>query len=221
MSKRDSGYARVKRDHYPTPSWVIDALCEVVDLKGKTIWDPACGKGQMAEALKLRGAIVHASDIHRYTRAQCKFDFLDGGYDPGPRRKDGIVTNPPYGERGKLAEAFIEAGLRRIAEHGGFLALLLPADFDHAKSRARFFAQCPAFSGRIVLTKRIKWFDRPTASGKKHGPKDNHCWYIWQQTLIGASMPPRVWYAPRAIAEPVRNSNAVLPFATLTRSEAA
>lgn len=202
MSKRDSGYARVKRDHYPTPAWVVDALCEVIDLEGKTIWEPACGrKGQMVEAMKLRGASVHASDIHRYTRAHRKFDFLNGGCDPGPRRKDGIVTNPPYGERGKLAEAFIEAGLRRIAEHGGFLALLLPADFDHAKSRARFFADCPLFSGVITLTKRIKWFDRPTASGKMHGPKDNHNWYLWSSDLIGGRMPPRVWYAPRQAAE--------------------
>jgi hypothetical protein len=179
---------------YPSPPWVIDALCEVIDLKGKTIWEPACGTGKMAEAIKLRGAIVHATDIHLYARAVQKFDlrrldFLNGGTPP--RRYDGIVTNPPYGERGKLAEAFIETGLRRIAEHGGFLALLLPADFDHAKSRARFFLD-PRYCGLIKLTKRVKWFPNG-----KHGPKDNHCWHIWSQTLIGDRQSPRVWYAPR------------------------
>jgi hypothetical protein len=200
MSKRDSGYERVKRDHYPTPHWVIDALAEVVPLDGKTIWEPACGSGKMAEAIRQQGGAVTATDIHRYRHSGMlhQFDFINGGKHPGRVRYDGIITNPPYGERGKLAEAFIESGLARIGG-GGFLALLLPADFDHAKSRARFFADCPRFSGVITLTKRIKWFDRPTASGKMHGPKDNHCWFLWQGTLFGEHASPRVWYAPRQV----------------------
>lgn len=192
MSKRDSGYQRIKRDHYPTPSWVVDALCEVVDLKGKTIWEPACGSGKMVEAMYRRGADVHPTDVYRYGIGSQVFDFVNLGNAPG-FNYDAIITNPPYGDCGKLAEAFIAAGLERTAMHG-FLALLLPTDFDHAKTRARFFAQCPRFAGRIVLTRRVKWFELPTASGKKHGPKDNHCWFLWQQAC--ERMPPRVWYAP-------------------------
>src|SRR5215470_4911541 len=46
------------------------------------------------------------------------------------RLPDAIITNPPFGQGGRLATAFIEAGLARIGQVGGLLALLLPCDFS-------------------------------------------------------------------------------------------
>ena len=64
MGKHETGYARVERDLYPTPHWVVSALAEHVDLRGLTVWEPACGDGRMAEALRLQGcARVYTSDI--------------------------------------------------------------------------------------------------------------------------------------------------------------
>jgi len=60
---------------------------------------------------------------------------------------DYIITNPPYGERNKLAEKFIEIGLQRITA-GKLLALLLPNDFDSAVTRHRFFGGCPPSPAR-------------------------------------------------------------------------
>jgi hypothetical protein len=56
MGKRETGYARVERDLYPTPHWVVSALAEHVDLRGLTVWEPACGDGRMAEASKENSA---------------------------------------------------------------------------------------------------------------------------------------------------------------------
>ena len=39
--------------------------------------------------------------------------------------------------------------------------MLLRADYDSAKTRAHLFGACPAFSKKVVLTRRIKWFDGP------------------------------------------------------------
>jgi hypothetical protein len=132
---------------------------------------------------------------------------------------DGIITNPPYGERCKLAEKFIEKGLTCIADYG-FMAMLLPVDFDSAGGRAHLFRDCPQFAGRIVLTKRIKWFDKPVpckpcgGSGKigddkcakcngkgekKTGPTESHTWFLWQQTWLGDRVSPRIWYAPTVV----------------------
>src|SRR5262245_58673077 len=140
MGKHEAGYPRVERDYYPTPSWVIDALVEHVDIEGLRVWEPACGDGRAAEALKTRGAIVHATDIENrgYTHLAGLGDFtlstqLDLFDANGHAVQfDAIVTNSPLGPRGALAVAFIEAGL--IMMDDGFLALLLPADFDHAKT---------------------------------------------------------------------------------------
>src|SRR5215469_11417907 len=64
MGKHETGYARVERDLYPTPHWVVSALAEHIDLRGLTVWEPACGDGRMAEALRLQGcARVYTSDI--------------------------------------------------------------------------------------------------------------------------------------------------------------
>jgi hypothetical protein len=40
MAKHEAGYARVERDFYPTPPWVVsDALAEHVDLRGLIVWE--------------------------------------------------------------------------------------------------------------------------------------------------------------------------------------
>ena len=160
MAQRVSGYIRRDLEFYPSPKWTVDALAEHVGLRGKTIWEPACGTGEMSEAIRDAGAAhVHSTDIKDYG-----YGGFNGIHDfvawlPPPLITfDGAITNPPYGERGRLAELFIENGLRQIGERG-FLALLLPADFDAAKTRAKYFENCPLYAGQITLTRRIKWFD--------------------------------------------------------------
>lgn len=193
MSQRASGFARVPGDLYETPEWVVAALAEHVPLKGKGIWEPACGTGKMARAIRSAGAAyAHATDItdHGYEHQDETLDFTSAD-NCRLVHFDGIITNPPYGLRGETAVAFIRSGLRRTADYG-FLALLLPIDFDSGKKRAEFFGDCPAFAAKIVLTKRIKWFDGPSS------PSQNHAWFLWQRTWLGERQSPRLLYAPRA-----------------------
>ena len=138
MGKHETGYARVERDLCPTPNWVVSALAEHVDLRGLTVWEPACGDGRMAEALRLQGcARVYTSDIvDRGTGQDEVLDFLSA-HMPKLARFDMSATNPPFGQGGRQATAFIEVGLRRLPV-GATLALLLPCDFDSAKTRALF-----------------------------------------------------------------------------------
>jgi hypothetical protein len=197
MGKHEAGYARLERDLYPTPAWVVtDALAEHVELAGLTVWEPACGNGDMAEPLRQQGcARVYATDIVDRGGAQDEvLDFLSA-QNPKLERFDLIVTNPPFGERGSLATTFIEVGLKRLGP-GGLLALLLPADFDSAKTRARHFADCPHFLAKIVLTKRIVWFERN--DGVREAPKENHAWFLWQKSLLRVRHAPMILYSPAA-----------------------
>lgn len=193
MSQRVSGFARLEHDLYPTPAWVVAALAEHVDLAHKGIWEPACGTGEMVKAIVAAGvAYAHATDIvdHGYSGMDDRLDFLKDNCRL--THYDGIITNPPYGHRGELAEAFIRRGLRKTADYG-FLALLLPVDFDSAVKRRALFADCPYFAGKIILTQRIKWFDGPSS------PSANHAWFLWQRTWIGERQTPRLLYAPREL----------------------
>jgi predicted RNA methylase len=197
MGKHEVGYERIDKDLYPTPSWVIDALAEHVDLAGKVIWEPATGTGSMAEALKAAGTRrVYRSDVveRDYPLDEVLY-FLSGRIPTKISDFDLIVTNSPYGPRNTLAEKFIEIGLRHINSHGGALALLLPTDFDSAKSRHRLFRDCSAFVARISLTRRIVWFEGPNAA-----PKENHAWHVWSRPVLRVRQPPIVLYAPSTAA---------------------
>jgi hypothetical protein len=193
MGKHETGYQRIERDYYPTPPWATEALLAHVDIRGRPIWECACGDGRMAEVLKAAGAQVYSTDI--VDRGYAGFDALhDYVRDPYPTSPfEGVITNPPFGPRGKLAELFIEIGLKSMDD--GFLALLLPTDFDSAKTRAHLFGACPEFAAKIVLNRRVKWFENPLKP--KMSPKENSAWFLWGNIAVRHThRPPVIAYAP-------------------------
>jgi hypothetical protein len=161
MSQRDSGYVRKQRDFYETPAWVTVAL--IPHLRPiQRVWEPAAGSGKMVCALGAAGLEVERSDIT---------DGVDFLLERKVRNNaDAIITNPPYAH----AKEFIEHALRLTEPTQGLFAMLLRTDYDHAQTRTHLFADCPAFAKKLVLTKRIVWFDDPRAA-----PSFNHAWFIW------------------------------------------
>jgi predicted RNA methylase len=177
---RVSGYARVERDAYQTiESWVTHALLAWAILPNR-VWEPAAGEGHMVRALMARGYTVLSGDISE------GHDFLAATSAPW-YLPFAIVTNPPFGKRGKLAEGFIWKALELTAPYSGMVAMLLPADFDHAATRVGLFRQ-RAYSMRIVLTSRPRWFAGEST------PKTNFVWHVWDWRSIHA---PTVAYAGR------------------------
>ena len=147
----------------------------------------------MAEALRQQGcARVYTSDIvDRGTGQDEVLDFLSAQM-PELARFDMSATNPPFGQGGRQATAFIEVGLRRLPV-GAVLALLLPCDFDSAKTRARYFDDCPEFVGKIVLRERIVWFQR--SDGIREAPKENSAWFLWERSPLRIRRQPVLLYA--------------------------
>lgn len=194
MGKHEVGYARIEKDYYPTPGWVVDALSEHVDLVGKVIWEPCTGNGQMAKALLSAGAKrVFTSDIVRRDYSlDAVMDFLSP-QSPKLPHFHAIITNSPFGPRNTTAVRFIERGLERIG-CGQSLALLLPVDFASAKTRAHLFGDCPHFVAKIELTRRIIWFDGPDAA-----PKENHAWFLWTRSFLRGQRPV-ILHAPKEAA---------------------
>lgn len=180
MSQRDSGYERKERDLYETPEWVTEALLPHLPDRISDIWEPACGSGKMSRVLGRCPRGVIATDI--FDAQSIAVDFLTAP-EPVAGPHDAIITNPPY----KLATEFIDQALR-FQKPDGFVAMLLRTDFDHAKTRGRLFAGHQAFAKKIVLTKRIQWFEDSTGS-----PSFNHAWFIWDWTHQGA---PTLAYGP-------------------------
>lgn len=175
MSQRVSGYERKDNDSYETPEWVTMALLNAGLRKPNVVWEPACGTGKIAKVLGLLDAHIETSDIT---------DGKDFIATPPPVGCDCIITNPPY----RCGDSFIRKALTDTVFTQGTVAMLLRVDYDSAKGRRELFANHIAFSRKLVLTKRIRWFE-----GTKGSPSYNHAWFIWDWRHKG---PATLEYGP-------------------------
>ncbi len=175
MSQRASGWARKENELYQTPAWCTQALIPHLPWIGGKAWEAACGGGWMSQVLKQEGFDVIETDKQK---GEDFFAFECAG------EARAIVTNPPYNE----ATEFIEHALKLMEPCQGFVAVLLRVDFDSAKTRAHMFADHPAWWKKLVLRRRIVWFE-----GEK-SPSFNHAWYVWNWRHAGG--PATISYAP-------------------------
>ena len=86
-------------DFFPTAPWSTRAFVQyVLPLLApepiRSVWDPACGEGHMAEVLRETIPAAHASDVFDYGRGYRVSDFL--APDASAPTVDAIVTNPPF-----------------------------------------------------------------------------------------------------------------------------
>lgn len=185
MAQRVSGYDRVADDRYETPEEITATIIPHLRRyrEVKRIWEPAHSpKDKLGNALRAAGFAV-TSTAH---------DFLVT--EVIPRGVNALVTNPPYGKQGKLAEAFIRHALHLKVPH---VAMLLPVDFDSALTRAPLFGADGCFAGKIVLLRRIKWFPGEA------GPSTNHAWFLWRSDGRRFVL-PQISYATPANAPSAR-----------------
>lgn len=190
MSQRESGYERKERDLYETPEWVTAAVLPHLPPPPLGIWEPACGSGKMASVLSEHGDVL-GTDIEQ------GHDFLFCIPSPFHRPINAIITNPPYVQ----AQLFIEKALAVMEPIKGLVAMLLRTDFDHAKTRQHLFSRHQAFAKKLVLTKRIRWFEE-----SKGQPSFNHAWFIWDWRHSG---PPVLAYGPDDYNAPKRDWDAM------------
>lgn len=191
MALFDVKYERLHLDRYFTPAWPTEALLPHLGRGKLKIWEPCCGDGGIARVLHAAGHSVVSSDIEpinveRIPGGAVRADFFE--WTPQNLSEiDAIISNPPYG---KAAPLFVRRALELMRKNRGMVAMLLPMAWDTASTRRDLFADCPAFMKKLVLTRRIVWFNKGEDAKT---PKENHCWLIWDFTHRGA---PTVAYGP-------------------------
>ena len=130
-------------DDFQTPRNAIYPLLKFLK-KDWLIWECACGKGNLTDALNDFGFNCIATDI--LTGA----DFLKWK----PEKFDCIITNPPY----SIKEKFLE----RCYELGKPFALLLPLTTFETRKRQKLFEKHGVQV--IFFDKRIN-FETPSGNG--------------------------------------------------------
>lgn len=167
-------------DFFPTPPWAARALCEqLVDLKSRRVWEPACGNGSMAQALAEYCEQVYVSDVHDYGGYGTVHDFLQPYLPDAIGRIDWIITNPPF----RLAEQFITHAMK-IA-HVGIAMLVRTAFLESVGRYESLFSQTPPrtvgqFVERVPMVKGR--LDRHASTAT------SYCWLVWERDLLNPKL---------------------------------
>ena len=157
-------------DDFPTPPWATRAFARHYFAEGSSdlsVWEPACGRGHMGQALAETFGSVRASDVHDYGYGGVQ-DFVEGL--SAVRSVDCVITNPPF----KLSEQFYERG-KLVSRKG--VALLTRTVFIESVGRfERIFKRTPPTTV-LQYTERV-----PMVKGrvdKKASTATGYAWLVW------------------------------------------
>lgn len=152
MVTRHVSYDEFK-DDFPTPPWATRAMLmygvpSSVRVRGRTVREPACGRGHMVRVLRDEFRCrVSPSDVVAYEPHPGLFrlhDYLTDAHAP----VDFVFTNPPF----KKAQAFVEKALQEARV--GVAVILRTLWIDTGDRRFEFLNRCPAnwvsvYAGRM------------------------------------------------------------------------
>lgn len=111
---RGSGYRRESLDYYVEPKSATRALLAVEDFAGGTIYDPACGSGNIISTCREAGLDAYGSDlVDRGSGEAWGVDFLDAPLRE--ERPDFIICNPPFGISLDFAKKALGHATRKVA----------------------------------------------------------------------------------------------------------
>jgi hypothetical protein len=171
-------FDRAPHEWYVEPEWVSDALFRVEGFEDR-IWDPACGQGNILNAARRAGKIVHGHDIvDRASGLWGTADFFSLRLSEWSTSTS-IVTNPPFG-RGKLAEKFIRHAMYLRPKK---LAVFVDSRFLFGMARASgLFKQFPP-TRLWMITPRPSCppGDHLLAGHKAGGGRNDYCWLVWDK----------------------------------------
>ena len=177
-------HAERGHDLYETPAVAVEALLRVLELRSGAIWEPACGRGAIANVLRARGHCVVGTDLVDYgadPTAMYGVDFLKTtGLPPGVTT---IVTNPPF----KSANEFIAHAIELCPNviMLGRLALL-ESERRSSVLEGRGLRRVFVFRKRLPMMHRDGWQGRRGNSGMAF------CWLQWQRGYRGEPVLQRI-----------------------------
>jgi len=164
---------REKDDFYPTFPAATEALLRVETFTG-SIWECACGEGDMSRVLEAAGHQVISTDLEDRGFGEPRTDFLMEWQARAPN----IVTNPPF----KLAREFVDHAL---ALSTGKVAMFLRLAFLEGVERGAWFPSTPL--ARVwIMSRRV-----PMQRGRLKAVGDGHgviafAWLVWDHDHAGA-----------------------------------
>lgn len=174
---------REKHDFYATDPKALELLLDLEQFD-PFVWECACGKGHLSEALKNRGYIVRSTDLIDRGYGEGNIDFLK----TTERFNGDIITNPPY----SFAQKFVEHALDLVCENNR-VAMFLKLTFLESKNRRSLFEKYPPEFIYVSSSRLRCAMNGDFETDKKgNGSAVAYGWFIWRKGFTGE---PRVrWF---------------------------
>lgn len=177
-------------DFFPTPPWATRALCTYLQgvlgqdaLRQQTVWEPACGRGDMARPLGEFFGKVYASDVHDYStefsdQASIQDFLIDWDIPPQFQTSppEWVITNPPF----RLAQEFVDRSFERASKA---CAMLVRTSFLEGVGRYRaLYSKRPPFTV-LQFAERVPMFRGRL--DPKGSTATSYCWLVWVRDYSG------------------------------------
>lgn len=165
---------RQEHDYYATDPIAIDLLAQTGFFNNvRSVLEPACGGGHLAEAMRERGILVTATDLYNHNYGRWGIDFFSWEKYNG----DAIVTNPPYKYAREFVEHAIHIGCPKVA-------MFLKLTFLEGEKRYSLFKKYPpryvaVCTNRIQCAKNGEPEEFAKSSAVCYG------WFIWEKGYKG------------------------------------
>ncbi len=223
-------------DWYVEEQWVTRQLIEalggfrVAFDNDETIWDPACGLGNVGAAFGELAAfssryhrrrlmlsdIVRRIDLDQFENVRFEYFTADFEEESAAWAKCSIVCNPPYsyckghGDYAGLliSEAFARHAIKLVTECGGtYVCMVLPVKWLGSQGRYRLFTEFPP-AAVMHLTQRPSMppGDRIAEMGNRafQGGMVDYCWIVWDVRRPTAPGETRtIWLPPLGQRVPI------------------
>lgn len=146
------------------------------------MFEPACGRGAIADALKSAGRIVTCSDLHDYGYPNTSaIDFLA---IPSVPIITQIVTNPPY----QIAGEFVQHAVNLVPD----VWMLLPLRYL-AGARKEYPCWDDGSLARVLVFKRrLPRMHRDGWKGKRATSTVEFAWFNWKRGHTGSATVERI-----------------------------
>jgi hypothetical protein len=186
---------------YETPPEAVFALMGVEALPD-TIWEPACGSGQIVDVLRESGRIVVASDIRE---TDCEYshtrDFMRCEQVPGAQKVQAIVTNPPFSMMSD--GSWLEKSLEFVNDvyllgRVNVLAGVRRTNMIEKRGLRRIYV----FRERLPMMHKAGFLE---AGGKPSTSTIDFAWFCWRKGYRGLAAVKRIsWRHPLPALQPPR-----------------
>ncbi|MBZ9654004.1 class I SAM-dependent methyltransferase [Phyllobacterium lublinensis] len=170
-------------DLYETSPVAVHALLRTERLP-QNIWEPACGPGAIARALRAAGHHVLATDIVDYKSPDQDYSGWDFLLEHSlPDGIQAVVTNPPFA----IADSFVTHALDLCP----LVAMLLRLDFLESVKRSSileggFLSRVYVFRDRLPMMHRANW------QGPRASNPTAYAWFVWDRAHQGEATLHRI-----------------------------